>query len=247
MLCEVFASIINGYYYVAPGLESDYFFKRVNNIIAMAYRYADAQQPFFDGKVEDQYAMALQSAAAQMCVQLINEVFDEEYFEHQLNVMSVEDESEAVLLKKYLSVLDDKKLKVFLQLIKEGNGVRHISYKKLRKLRRTLNIESCKLDASIPNMLDSYAAYEAFEKQNPLYFCDCLSKETIVDILLKHMDCELDIAVYTAKALFYSDCREAYNYLTLAFYFENYWGNNALHPTTLEEIGNLDVLDKLKK
>jgi hypothetical protein len=32
--------------------------------------------------------------------------------------------------------------------------------------------------------------------------------------------------------------------LFLAFYFENYWENNALHPTTLEEIKNLDVLDK---
>ena len=244
MLCEVFASIINGYYYVAPGLESDHFFKRVNNIIAMAYRYADAQQPFFDGKVEDQYAMALQSAAAQMCVQLINEVFDEEYFEHQLKLMDIEDESDVKLLEKYLLALDKNKFKVFLQLIKEGKGIRHISVNKLRRMRKALNAECCNVNPAIPNMSDSYAAYESFEKENPLYFCDCLSKETLVSILLKYMDCDLDIAVYTAKALFYSDCREAYNYLTLAFYFENYWENNALHPTTLEEIKNLDVLDK---
>jgi hypothetical protein len=244
MLGEVFASIINGYYYVEPGINSDYFFKSVKNIIAISYRYADEQQPFFDGKVKDQYAMALQSCAARMCVQLINEVFDEEYFEHQLKLMDIEDESDVKLLEKYLLALDKNKFKVFLQLIKEGKGIRHISINKLRRMRKALNAECCNVNPAIPNMSDSYAAYESFEKENPLYFCDCLSKETLVSILLKYMDCDLDIAVYTAKALFYSDCREAYNYLTLAFYFENYWENNALHPTTLEEIKNLDVLDK---
>lgn len=247
MLCEVFAGIINGYYYVAPGEKSDYFFKSVQSIISMAYRYADAQQPFFDGKVENQYAMALQSAAARMFIQLITEVFDEKYFEHQLKLIDIEDESDVKLLEKYLLSLDKNKFKVFLQLIKEGKGVRHISSNKLRRMRKALNIECCNVDPSIPNMSHSYAEYERFEKENPLYFCDCLSKETLVSILLKYMECDLDIAVYTAKALFYSDCREAYNYLTLAFYFENYWENNALHPTTLEEITNLDVLDNINR
>jgi hypothetical protein len=246
MLCEVFASIINGYYYVAPGIESDYFFKRIKSIISMSYRYADEQKPFFDGTVKDQYAMALQSCAAQMCAQLINEMFDENYFEHQLKLMSIEDESDDVLLKKYLSALDNKKLKVFLQLIKDGDRVRHMSDKKMRRMRRELNAECCQLDTSIPNISKSYATYEAFEKENPLYFCECLSKETIVSILLKYMDRDLDVAVYTSKILYYSDCREAYNYLTLAFYFQNYWENNALRPTTLEEIKNLDALDNLK-
>ena len=37
---------------------------------------SDEQQSLFDGKVEDQYAMTLQSTAARMCLHLINEMFD---------------------------------------------------------------------------------------------------------------------------------------------------------------------------
>ena len=232
ILSEPFVCLVNSYYYVRPGTDSDMFFRAVKSMITEAYRVGELRYRTQSQKAP--FALALHSAAAQLSIPLIQEAFDEEYFDAQIQRMAINDAPDKDLLRTYLGLLTESQLKDFFMLNKEGTGAYSMSSQSFNALRQYFNEECCALNSAIPRMTN--ADFATFESKHPFYFCDYLSKETIVAALMKHIDQHLNVAVLTAKALLYSDFNFAYNCLTLLFYFQEHWGCNILDPLTLEEV-----------
>ena len=231
ILSEPFVCLVNSYYYVKPGEDSNQFFRDIEYMIAESYRLSKLQHNEQNGN--DSFALTLQSTAAQLSVSLINESFNEKYFESQINRIDIEDLDDKELLKKYLNLLSKKQLKQFLAL---GDQLFTINDTEYESERQHFNDECRKVDMSIPSIHNNYKDYIKFEWENPLYYYDYLSKDTIVEILLEHRETDLDLAVFTAKALFHSDINFTCNCLNLLFYFQEYWGNKILDPLSLEEV-----------
>lgn len=234
VLSEPFVCLVNSYYYVQPGEDSDYFFRAIQRIITDSYTFAELNSTKQNSK--DSFALALQSTAAQLSVSLINESFNKSFFESQINRISIEDLCDRELLKKYLNLLDKKQLKEFLMLDKKGDGLYSMSTSNYITMRQCFNRKCREIDQSIPCMDEAFEDYQEFEKENQYYYFDCLSKDFIESVILKYIDIHLDKAVFTAKALYYSNIDFAYNCLTLLFYFQEYWGNKILNPLSLEEV-----------
>lgn len=234
ILCEPFVCLTNSFYFVQPGEDADFFFHSVEHMISKSYTLGGLEYKIQKGQVP--FAEVLQSIASRLSVSVIQDAFDEKYFASQLERLSIEDKDDKELLREYLTLLDMKQLKAFLMLTKEGEGMYTMSQKRYDAMRRRFNKKARLADSTIPDMETALEDYLEYEKAQRYYYLEYLSKEEIVTALLKYIDKNLDVAVFAAKAIFYSDINVAYNCLNLLFYFQKYWGNNILHPLSLEEV-----------
>ena len=219
---EVFTAIIHGYYYIRPGKNRSKFLKKINKILADNWK--DRSKMDTETKDGLSFEVYLLGKMAGEALFVARSMFDEEYYASQIQLMPTHEEYDDSLLERYLYRLSDEELKTVFEgiLTFKGEMDAFISDDKFDDMMEELEARSIKVIENDPWYMRDYDKHLA-KIDNDWDFCfEYLCRESIIDVICRHIDEDPVMLASMIKTLKYSDVRSAAEYTVLAF--ELYYG-----------------------
>ena len=217
---EVFTAIAHGYYYIRPGRDTAKFVKQINKILVQARKARHkAHDQKTNGAPFDEWLMGKMSADA---FYLAKTMFDQEYYESQVERMTMHEEYDESLLERYMYWLNDEELQsVFTGFVTfKLQYDAFISDENFERLEKELENKCVAVVQS-----SSYYAGHYDEHMDRIYnkpdgFFMYLCKESIIDTICKYVDEDPLMLACLIKAFKYSTPHTAAEYTGLAMLLE---------------------------
>lgn len=215
---EVFTAIAHGYYFIRPGKNTVKFLEKIDGILEKYWH--DRDKMYVKTKRGVPYEEWLWGKMASEAFLVMKSMFNENTYAYQK--ARIEEDMNDVyskeLLELYLYRLDTDELKhVFdgILAFKESNDF-FISDESYDHMMEEFK-ESCTIvaEAEADDEVD-YNENIEFMNHHPKYFFYYLCRETIVDILYRHVDVDPILLAHMIKAYLYSETSTAAEYTGLA-------------------------------
>jgi hypothetical protein len=112
-----------------------------------------------------------------------------------------------------IQIIDDETFKYWIVLYEND----YQSETLWNELWEEIDEECKKLDSNLPSVDGNYSEF-------PMFIFDCLDKEVLGEILLRHIEEDKDIAVYVARLLHYFEPLVALEYIGVAMSYADLFG-----------------------
>ena len=213
---EVFTAIAHGYYYIRPGRDTAKFVKQINKILVQARKARHkAHNQKTNGVPFDEWLMGKMSADA---FYLAKTMFDQEYYESQVERMTMHEEYDESLLERYMYWLNDEELQsVFTGFVTFKLQYDAFISDENFELMETEIEEKCV--AVVQNSscyTENYDMHMDCIYNTPDGFFMYLCKESIIDTICKYVDKDPLMLACLVKAFKYSTPHTAAEYTGLA-------------------------------
>ena len=204
---EVFTAIVHGYYYIRPGKDTYKFLEKIDSILEEGWKYRRKMYKSLKNGVP--YESWLWSKMAYKVLSVMRSMFNKRTYDYFKDKMK--DDMEFMyddeMLERFLYCLEVKDLKnVFdgLLAFKESNNffISDESYEDMMKefLEYSLYVSEQESEDD-----DEYAEHAAFINSTPGFFFYYLCRETIIDIICKHIDIDPFLLAHMIKAYVYTE------------------------------------------
>lgn len=230
---EVFTAVAHGYYYIKSGKKGKNAAKFLNKIFKVL---KNGDMEYEKNYSETKYGIPFNEwiwgkmSADALCI--IKSMFDEEYYASQVSKMCMNENYDKNLLEHYLYWLDEEELKsVFEGIITfKYNFDAFISDNEFEAMIDELKECSNIVIENSPYYMLKYD--EHMENiSTTLDFCfEYLCRETIIDIICRHIDIDPLGLACMIKAFRYSDSHTAAAYTSMALHLAREWDLDVFNP-----------------
>lgn len=211
---DCLSTALHAYYFVKPGSATKRFMKKL-------------AKSTIKGIKEGRELSNATGYATEVCVagnliphiiKICRKSFDGRWFEYQINNMNDEVFNDK-LLDKYVENFDKDQIGHLFQLIVNIGYKNHcfMSEHSCHVLWEEINRECQMLDNNLPIISSEYDDF-------PMFIFDCLNKEVLLKLLLKHIEKDKDIAGYVARLLYYFKPLVALEYIGVAMFYADLFG-----------------------
>lgn len=223
---ETILALVNGFYYVKSGEDTERFHDAIDCIIAATHE--EGCHPYRKNMKKYLIKDDIQTAVAFKARELILNSFDKDFFHLQVEKTRYNNETRTNLLKQYLNKYTKSQLYEFIAFFMGLNSEIPeylFDFDTFCEMTAMFNCLACEVDPSIPRAGSD--EFKLLVKKNPFYYAECLSKEVLIDVLVFYASKQnTELVLYMAKALSVLKLEEAWFYTKMVIYFTEEFGIN---------------------
>ena len=231
---EVFTAIAHGYYYIRPGKDTVKFLDKIDNLLEASRKLS--KKMYNKTKNEIPYEEWICGKVASEALVIMRSMFNERTFNYFKEAMKddMEIAFDNELLENYLYFLDMKDLKsVFEGIIafKESNNF-FLSDKNYKLMMEEFEYCSIYVAEQEADNEDDLKEHVEYIKSTPKSFFNYLCRETIIDIIYRHIDIDPILLAHMIKAYIYTESTNtAAEYMGLAAKVMYIYNVDIFNPT----------------